>query len=101
MLVSKLGEYVSVLDVMKNGSKHLHGSDWGIVYTNGPSFYAQDTSLVCVGAPTPFPTPMEQPDVDQGFAHQQYLGNKLHHVVPLLERRYLFEVQFSDQVNHH
>ena len=68
MLVSKLGEYVSVLDVMKNGSKHLHGSDWGITYTNGPSFYAQDTSLLCVGAPTPFPTPMEQPDVDQGFA---------------------------------
>ena len=68
MMVSKLGEYISVLDVIKNGSKHLHGSDWGITYTSGPSFYARDTSLVCIGPPTPFPTPMEQPSVDQGFA---------------------------------
>ena len=68
MVISKLGEYISVLDVMKNGSKHLHGSDKGIMYPNGPSFYARHSSLVCIGEPTPFPTPMEQPDVKQGFA---------------------------------
>ena len=72
MAVSKLGEYVSVLDVMKNGSKHLHGSDKGIMYPKGPSFYARDTSLVCIGYPTPFPIPMEQPDVDKGFAFNVY-----------------------------
>jgi hypothetical protein len=68
MSISKLEEYIPVLDVMKNGSKHLHGSDRGIMYTNGLSFFARDSSLVCVGPPTPFPTPMEQPDVSKGFA---------------------------------
>ena len=72
MFVSKLGEYLRVLDVMKNGSKHLHASDRGIMYTGGPSFYARDSSLVCIGLPTPFPTPMEQPDVNKGFAFNVY-----------------------------
>ena len=72
MTISKLGEYISVLDVMKNGSKHLHASDMGIRYPSGPSFYARDTSLVCIGYPTPFPTPMEQPDVSQGFSFNIY-----------------------------
>ena len=72
MSVSKLGEYINVLDIMKNGSKHLYASDMGNKYTTGPSFYAQDNSLLCIGYPTPFPTPMVQPDVSKGFSFNMY-----------------------------
>ena len=72
MEVSKLGEYISVLNVIKNGSKHLHASDNGITYGEGLSFINHDTSLVCIGSPTPFPTPMEQPDVSKGFSFSIY-----------------------------
>ena len=73
MTVSKLGEYIGVLDVIKNGSKHLHASDEGVAYgKTGVKFEALDTSVVCIGYPTPFPTPVEQPDVTEGFAFNIY-----------------------------
>lgn len=69
MVVSKLGEYLSVLDVVKNGSKHLHASDYGVSYYGRQvKFKGLDTSVICIGFPTPFPTPMQQPDTSKGFA---------------------------------
>ena len=72
MLISKLGEDISVLDVIKNGSKHLHASDLGVSYSGGLRFTSWDTSLICIGRPNPFPVPMEQPDVSQGFSFSFY-----------------------------
>ena len=70
MEVSKLGEYVNALDVLTNGSKHLHAvDDDGVAYNSTKVvFQSYDTSLVCIGYPTPFPVPMEQPNVSKGFA---------------------------------
>ena len=69
MQVSKLSRYINVLEVMKNGSKHLHASDNGIRYSDsGLTFSSMDTSVLCIGNPTAFPTPMEQPDVSSGFS---------------------------------
>lgn len=73
MVVSKLGEQLSLLDVVKNGSKHLHASDCGISYSGRQlSFEGLDTSIICIGFPTPFPTPMQQPDTNKGFAFNIY-----------------------------
>ena len=73
MVVSKLGGQLSVLDVVKNGSKHLHASDYGISYSGRQlSFKGLDTSVICIGFPTPFPTPMQQPDTNKGFAFNIY-----------------------------
>ncbi len=72
MAVGKLGEYINVLDVIKNGSKHLHGSDHGISYEEGFNVTAYDSGVVCVGAPTAFPTPAVQPSVTQGFSFAIY-----------------------------
>ena len=72
MAISKLGESFNVLDVATNGSKHLHASDFGVSYASGLRFTAWDTSVVCVGKPTSFPTPMQQPNVDNGFAFNVY-----------------------------
>ena len=72
MMMSKLGEYISVLDVIKNGSKHLHACDEnGIMYSGakgGVKVQSDDVALVCIGYPTPFPVPMETPDVSKGFS---------------------------------
>ena len=72
MTISKLGEDISVLDVIKNGSKHLHASDFGVSYSGGLRFTSWDTSLVYIGKPNPFPVPMEQPDVNEGFSFSFY-----------------------------
>ena len=72
MVVSKLGEYISVLDVIKNGSKHLHAcDDDGVAYKGDKGqvkVQSNDVALVCIGYPTPFPVPMETPDVSKGFS---------------------------------
>ena len=69
MQVSKLSRYINVLEVMKNGSKHLHASDNGIRYSDtNLTFNSLDTAVVGVGNPNAFPTPMEQPDVFSGFS---------------------------------
>lgn len=68
MAVGKLAEYISVLDVIKNGSRHLHASDNGISYSEGLNVTAYDTSVVCIGMPNAFPTPVVQPNVSQGFS---------------------------------
>ena len=68
MKMSKLGEYIPVLDVIKNGSKHLHACDVnGISYDN-LRIQSNDTALVCLGYPTPFPVPMETPNIAKGFS---------------------------------
>lgn len=70
MAVSKLGRFINVASVMKNGSKHVHGSDKGIHYLNTPqlSVSSLDTVLVTIGGTNAFPVPMATPDPSQGFA---------------------------------
>ena len=71
MAVSKVGQYVSVTDVVKNGSTHVHSTDNGVRYTGDYgqlSFTAWDTNVVSVGGTNLFPTPMITPDPSKGFA---------------------------------
>ncbi|CAD7700287.1 unnamed protein product [Ostreobium quekettii] len=74
MVVSKLGEPVSVLDVVKNGSTHVHGSDGGVMYTRGRrlAVASLDTNLVTVGGTNAFPTPVGPPDPSAGFGFNIY-----------------------------
>ena len=67
--VSKLGEYVNVLDVITNGSKHVHSSDKGVKYGDPVPLMISswDTNVVSIGGANVFPVPMETPDVDEGF----------------------------------
>ena len=70
MTVSKLGQYIDVLDVIKNGSKHVHSTDEGVRYNSAVPLKvkAWDTNVVSVGGTNVFPVPMETPDPDKGFA---------------------------------
>lgn len=67
--VSKLGEYVNVLDVITNGSKHVHGSDKGVKYGDPIplKIVSLDTPILSIGGTNYFPVPMETPDVSEGF----------------------------------
>jgi len=68
--VQKIGELVSPLDVILNGSRHLHGFDSYIEYSDISDgkmhIESLDSGLVCFGEPTPFPTPFTQPDITKG-----------------------------------
>jgi len=68
--VQKLGELVSPLNVIFNGSKHLHGFDSYVEHSSEKDgkFHIEslDSGVVCFGEPTPFPTPFTQPDLSQG-----------------------------------
>lgn len=68
--ISKLGQYVGVLDIVKNGSKHVHCADDGGVAYGQPGFkvVAWDTNLVSVGGANVLPVPMETPDLMGGFS---------------------------------
>ncbi|XP_065831101.1 uncharacterized protein [Oscarella lobularis] len=71
MRLTKIGQLLNPSDVMKNGSQHLHAVDTqdGVLYMDPfIRFNSMDTSVVCVGRPTPFPTPVSKPNVDDGFA---------------------------------
>ena len=67
--VSKLGQYINALDVVKNGSKHVHSVDeGGVAYSHtGFKVIPWDTSLVSVGGTNVLPVPMETPDLMDGF----------------------------------
>lgn len=68
MYITKLGSPVPIDSVIQNGSQHLHSSQC-VSYTNPQlTFLSKDTSLCCVGFPTPFPTPTAKPVVDDGFS---------------------------------
>ena len=68
--ISKLGQYVNALDVIKNGSKHVHGSDHGVKYGQPVplSIKSWDAPILSVGGDNYFPVPMEDPDVNEGFS---------------------------------
>ena len=68
MYVTKLDSLVPVESVIHNGSQHLHASQV-VTYTKPRiGIASQDTSLLCVGHPTPFPTPPSKPAIDDGFS---------------------------------
>lgn len=72
MYVTKLGSLVDVDSVVHNGSQHLHSSQT-VSYgfpgnANQMMFESLDTSVLCVGFPNPFPTPINPPVIDDGFS---------------------------------
>ena len=68
MFVTKLDSLVPVDSVLHNGSQHLHASQT-VTYTKPPmTLLSLDTSLLCVGYPTPFPTPPSKPAINDGFS---------------------------------
>ena len=79
MTVNKLGTVISVMDVVQNGSQHLHGQfRGGVAVTNRDDPYsvmnviALDTAITCIGPANPFPTPVTKPDIGSGFASNIY-----------------------------
>eukprot|EP01111_Echinosteliopsis_oligospora_P018725 TRINITY_DN8746_c0_g1_i1.p1 TRINITY_DN8746_c0_g1~~TRINITY_DN8746_c0_g1_i1.p1 ORF type:complete len:564 (-),score=154.55 TRINITY_DN8746_c0_g1_i1:70-1761(-) len=59
--VDKLGEFISINEVNRNGSIHLHGVGQGVQYTQGAntlSVIGFDTAVVNVGPLNVFPTPL-------------------------------------------
>lgn len=70
--MDKLGSLVSPMDVLRNGSQHQHGIQTGLHYIVAGdtqlSIHSLDAGVVMPGAPTPFPTPLQQqPDMSLGF----------------------------------
>lgn len=74
MLISKLGEYVSVLDVIKNGSKHVHASDEGIKFGGSVplSVKAWDTNVVSTLGTILFPGVAEDAAVGNEFSFNMF-----------------------------
>lgn len=72
--ISKLDEYINALDVIANGSKHVHASDKGIKYGDPVplTVFSWDTEVVTIGGANLFPVPMETPDVSKGFGFNIY-----------------------------
>eukprot|EP00026_Physarum_polycephalum_P003968 Phypoly_transcript_03985.p1 GENE.Phypoly_transcript_03985~~Phypoly_transcript_03985.p1 ORF type:complete len:714 (+),score=74.06 Phypoly_transcript_03985:89-2230(+) len=67
---NKLGEWISVDEVLLNGSRHLHALQEGARYTDGArslTVTSLDASVACIGTPTAFPTPLTSfPDPSAG-----------------------------------
>ena len=79
MTANKLGTLISVMNVVQDGSQHLHGQlQGGMVVTNRDDPYlvlnviALDTAITCIGPANPFPTPVTKPDIGSGFASNIY-----------------------------
>ena len=75
MMVKKLESVIDVVEVVKNGSQHLHGQYRGgvsVTHATTPSAVmnvtALDSTLVCIGPPNPFPTPATAPEYTKGFS---------------------------------
>ena len=63
--VSKLGEYINVI---ANGSKHVHTSDKEVKYGNSvPLTKPWDTNVFSIGRANIFSVSNETPDVNEGF----------------------------------
>lgn len=67
----KLGEPVSPLDVVRNGSSHIHGIMEGVSYWNNHlqwfNIRSDDAAVVVPGELTAFPTPLTKPDLSKGM----------------------------------
>jgi hypothetical protein len=77
--MDKLGQLVNPMEVMLNGSRHLHAIRSGVYYTPPApqnatlGILSPDAAVVCMGAPTAFPTPLTtQPDLTQGLSFILY-----------------------------
>jgi hypothetical protein len=75
-LLDKLEEWVSPLDVVLNGSQHLHAIESGAKFQVDNAkilFRSKDAALLTVGEPNPFPIPLgTPPDVSQGISYNLY-----------------------------
>ncbi len=76
-----MNEWVSPLDVVLNGSQHLHAIESGLQYSKEPNdntcprmmFSSLDAAVVDIGNPNPFPIPLQpSPDVSDGIAFNLY-----------------------------
>jgi len=68
--VDKCGELINPLDVVVNGSMHVHGQLGGVQYKSDSLMFlveALDISVVSFGSPNPFPTPMMVGDPNNGI----------------------------------
>ncbi len=73
--IEKLGEYISPLDVVKNGNRHLHASGKGITCEdgkNGLEILALDSPLVAPGQPSLLNFSNEQPNLKGGMHFNLY-----------------------------
>eukprot|EP00118_Oscarella_pearsei_P025553 m.308367 g.308367 ORF g.308367 m.308367 type:complete len:722 (+) comp43877_c0_seq1:88-2253(+) len=71
MLIKKIGQMVDPMNVLNNGSQHLHGLDpveGGVFYGSTIEFTSLDTAVAAIGKPNPFPTPAVKPSEEDGFA---------------------------------
>ncbi|XP_062498804.1 uncharacterized protein LOC134176140 [Corticium candelabrum] len=69
MRLNKLGQLLDPVDVVVNGSRHLHGlSPTGGVEYGNLQFRSLDTSVVSIGGTNPFPVPADKPDLTKGFS---------------------------------
>ena len=57
-LINKLGVRVDGAQVMTNGSAHLHGTAYGSENSVLDIQHPPNAPFVCLGEPTPFPTPL-------------------------------------------
>jgi hypothetical protein len=69
MQLNKLGQLIDPIDIVMNGSHHLHGlSTVGGVQYGDMAFQSLDTSVVSVGGTNLFPVPATKPDLTAGFS---------------------------------
>eukprot|EP01119_Soliformovum_irregulare_P006750 TRINITY_DN1917_c0_g1_i3.p1 TRINITY_DN1917_c0_g1~~TRINITY_DN1917_c0_g1_i3.p1 ORF type:complete len:528 (-),score=69.80 TRINITY_DN1917_c0_g1_i3:113-1696(-) len=73
--IDKMGEWISPQDVVKNGSRHLHGVGQGVKYhKDGHTllFQSVDAAVVSVGHLQPFPTPFTLANTTSGMHFNLY-----------------------------
>ncbi len=98
--MDKLGELVSPLDIVRNGSCHLHGVGLGAHYSDDHgtlSVESVDTPVIAFGQPMPFPTPLNVvPDIAKyGFSFN--LVNNIMGVNYIMWYPYISDDQVTQQ----
>lgn len=75
--LDKIGQIVSPFEIVKNGSRHQHGIEEGVINKNGPytiQINSIDAPIVSPMTPTPFPSPLNHLD-DKGGMHFNLYNN--------------------------
>jgi hypothetical protein len=73
--IEKLGEYISPLDVVENGNRHLHASGKDVICRDGTEelqIIALDSPLVAPGQPSLLNFSNDQPDMSKGMHFNLY-----------------------------
>ncbi|MGV8026288.1 MAG: DUF5054 domain-containing protein [Anaerolineaceae bacterium] len=73
--IEKLGEYISPLDVVENGNRHLHASGKGVMCEDGKDgleILALDSPLVAPGQPSLLNFSNDQPNLKDGMHFNLY-----------------------------